>query len=50
MRGGLLAREYLLEDMDQEPVDPASCTFPPRHEYRIYRTRDEMLQALGIPR
>ncbi|HEX8317597.1 hypothetical protein [Longimicrobium sp.] len=48
--GGLLAREYSLEDMDYEPVDPASCTFPPRHEYRIYQTRDEMLQALGIPR
>lgn len=48
--GGLLAREYSLKNTDHQPVDPAGCTFPPRHEYRIYRTRDEMLQAVGIPR
>jgi hypothetical protein len=48
--GRLLAREYTLENTDYDPVDPSDCNRPPRHEYRIYRTRDEMLQALGIPR
>jgi hypothetical protein len=44
----LIQKEYAIVDGDGKTIDPEKCEFLYRHDYKIYRSLDELGNDIGI--